>query len=73
MAIQVLEMVGIISAAVGNRYAVLKTFDTFAEAAEYVQSLKPVCFEPDADYPDCGDAILQDGRLLAIQPEGFKL
>lgn len=67
MNIQVLEAVG-----VSNRYAVIKTCASFDEAVAYVEGLNPICFEKDADYPNCADAFLRDGRILAIQPEGFK-
>jgi hypothetical protein len=29
--------------------------------------------EDDPNYVDCADALLTDGRVVAIQPVGFKL
>lgn len=68
MAIQVLEAVGI-----GCRYAVIETKATFEEAKAYVETLGVVLMEDDADYVNCADAFLKDGRIIVIQPEGFKL
>jgi hypothetical protein len=52
---------------------VIATKPTFAEAKAYVESLGVSYMEDDADHTDCADALLNDGRLLAIQPVGFKL
>lgn len=52
---------------------VIAKFDTFAEAKGHVEALGAVYMEDDADYPNCADAYLNDGRVIAIQPVGFTL
>lgn len=53
---------------------VIATVETFTEAEAYVRSMGvAVAFENDPDYPNCADALLKDGRCVAIQPAGFKL
>lgn len=52
---------------------VLATKPTLEEAMAYVEGLGVVLLEKDADYLDCADAFLKDGRVLTIQPEGFTL
>lgn len=51
----------------------VERFETFREAEEYVRSLGVHTFEQDASYTGCADAFMLDGRLLAIEPEGFTL
>lgn len=46
---------------------------SFADAKAYVESLGVSYMEDDADYEGCADALLTDGRVVAIQPVGFKL
>lgn len=59
---------------IGNgRVNVIATRETFAEAKAHVESLGVTHMEDDADYTDCADALLNDGRVVAIQPVGFKL
>lgn len=48
---------------------VLKTFDTFAAAKAYVETLGVSFMEDDADNDDCADALLINGRIIAIQPD----
>lgn len=66
MAIQVKE--------VGNagRSTVIATRETFAEAKAFNVSLGVAFMEDDADYKNCADAFLNDGRLLTVTPEGFR-
>lgn len=45
-------------------------FDTFAAACDYVQALKPICFEVDEDHPGCADAYLPGGLIYVIEQEG---
>lgn len=51
---------------------VLGTYASFADAKAYVEALGVVFMEDDASYSNCADAFLKDGRIIAIQPEGFK-
>jgi len=46
---------------------------TFEAAKAHVVALGVVMLEDDADYPGCADALLTDGRVIAIQPVGFRL
>ncbi len=43
------------------------TFETFEQACDYVQALKPICFEVDADNPGCADAYLPGGKVYAVE------
>jgi len=52
---------------------VLATAPSFAEAKAAVEAMGVAFMEDDADYPQCADAFLNDGRVVAIQPIGFKL
>jgi hypothetical protein len=52
---------------------VIAKVDTFEAAREHVAALGVVMLEDDADHPGCADALLTDGRLIAIQPVGFRL
>lgn len=52
---------------------VIATAATFAEAKATVEFLGVAFMEDDSDYPDCADALLLDGRVVAIQPVGFKV
>lgn len=58
-----------------GRVNVLATRETFEDAKAFVRSINVgVChMEDDGDYPNCADAFLNDGRVIAIQPVGFKL
>jgi hypothetical protein len=51
----------------------IATAETFEEAKAKVEAMGVVLLEDDADYPGCADAYTTDGRVLAIQPEGFTL
>ena len=68
MAIQVYEG----SSFIGNK-RVIETFDNYAEAKAYVLGLGVIDYEDDNDYPNCGDAYLNDGRCIHVQPEGLKV
>ena len=46
---------------------------SFAEAKAIVEAMGVVFMEDDSDHPNCADAFMNDGRILAIQPEGFTL
>lgn len=44
-------------------------FASFAAAEAHVRATYRVAFfEVDEDYVDCADVLLEDGRVLAIQP-----
>lgn len=45
----------------------------FAAAKARVAAMGVEFMEDDADYIDCADAFMKDGRILAIQPVGFTL
>lgn len=49
------------------------TFNTFEEAKARVEAMGVVFMEDDADHPNCADAFMTDGRVIAIQPVDFKL
>lgn len=49
------------------------TADSFEAARAKVEAMGSAFMEIDADYPDCADALLNDGRVISIQPVGFKL
>lgn len=66
-------MIVISEAGMNGRNVELMKVETFEDAKDYVHTLNPVCFEYDVDHKDCADAYLKDGRVLCIQPEGFKL
>lgn len=57
----------------GGRKTVLATRETFAEAKAFVNELGVSHMEDDADFTDCADAFLTDGRVVHIQPVNFKL
>jgi hypothetical protein len=57
----------------GIRREVVATADTFAAAKEKVNAMGVEFMEDDADHADCADAYTKSGRILAIQPKGFKL
>ncbi len=42
-------------------------FETFEAACDYVQALRPICFEVDEDHPGCADAFLPGGLVYAIE------
>jgi hypothetical protein len=46
---------------------------TLRDAKVIVEAMGVVFMETDNDYPNCADAFLTDGRVVAIQPVGFKL
>jgi len=68
MSVNIYEML-----ANGVKRRVAFGFRNFREA-EYAarQAYFPVSFDQDADYPDCADFMACDGRLYAIEPEGFR-
>ena len=55
------------------RRTVIDTAPTFEEAKAKVEAMGVAFMEDDADYPGCADAFLNDSRLIAIQPVGFKV
>lgn len=55
----------------GVRRHVIATVETFAAAKTKVEAMGVAFMEDDADHDDCADAYLNDGRVIAIQPEGF--
>ena len=58
----------------GNgRKLVFKTFPTFDQAWQELKQMQPVSMELDEDHAECADAYTKDGRILAIQPVGFKI
>ena len=56
-----------------GRRVILDHAETFAAAKAAVRAKGVVHMEDDADHLGCADALLNDGRLIAIQPEGFTL
>lgn len=56
-----------------SRRVVIATAPTFTEAKDKVTAMGAAFMEDDAEYVDCADALLYDGRIVAIQPEGFTL
>lgn len=56
-----------------GRRTVLATAPTFADAKAQVEAMGVAFMEDDADHADCADAYLNDGRVIAVQPEGFTL
>lgn len=56
-----------------GRREVLATAESFVEAKNKVQEMGVLYMEDDADHADCADAYLVGGRVVAIQPVGFKL
>jgi hypothetical protein len=67
-------MIEIIETTQSGHRRVIDTTEDFASAKLLVERLPGgVCFmEDDADYPECADAYMNNGRVLAIQPVGFK-
>jgi hypothetical protein len=55
----------------GNRRNVIATAETFADAKAKVVAMGVAFMEDDPDHTDCADAYLNDGRIIAIQPEGL--
>lgn len=66
-------MFEIIESGMNGRRKVIATTDTFAAAKAKVEAMGVSFMEDDADYEGCADAYMTDGRVIAIQPEGFKL
>lgn len=56
-----------------GRREVLATESSFIAAKNKVEEMGVLFMEDDADYPGCADAYLKGGRVVAIQPVGFKL
>ena len=56
-----------------HRRTVIATLPTFEEAKAKVETMGVAFMEDDEDYPGCADVLLNDARLLAIQPVGFKI
>lgn len=52
---------------------VIDTAPDFAAAKVKVAAMGVSFMEDDADYADCADAFMKDGRTISIQPEGFRL
>ncbi len=51
----------------------IATAETFEEAMTMVENMGAAFWEEDADYVDCADAFLKDGRIISVQPVGFSL
>lgn len=64
-------MFEIIESPTPRQRSVIATAATFAEAKRTVEFLGVAFMDDDADFPDCADVLLIDGRVLAIQPAGF--
>lgn len=56
-----------------HRRTLLATAPTFDEAKAKVEAMGVAFMEDDSDYAYCADAYMNDGRIIAIQPEGFTL
>jgi len=54
----------------GRRFEVAR-LNSVIELESHVGAL--VFIEEDPDYPGCFDALTETGRVIAIEPEGFKL
>lgn len=54
-----------------TRRTLLATAPTFSEAKTKVEAMGVAFMEDDLDFTDCADAYLNDGRIIAIQPDGF--
>lgn len=52
---------------------IISTRNTFECAKAEAVAMGVSYMEDDADYPGCADAYLTDGRVIAIQPVGFKV
>lgn len=65
------EMHQIIETGMNGRRVEIATAPTFEEAKAKVEAMGAAFMEDDADFPECADAYLNDGRVIAIQPEGF--
>jgi len=60
--------------AIISRKELVATASTLEEAVEYVnENLDPYVIEVDEDYPTCADCLLNDGRVVTIEPENFRL
>ncbi len=66
-------MFEIIETSMNNRRATIATVDTFEVAKAHVEAMGVSFMEDDTDHPNCADAFLTDGRIIAIQPVGFKV
>jgi hypothetical protein len=66
-------MFEIIETGMNGRRKAIGTSCTFAGAKEQVNAMGVVYMEDDSDHEECADAFLSDGRVIAIQPEGFRL
>jgi len=56
-----------------GRREIVATATSFIEAKNKVEAMGVLFMEDDSDYPGCADAYLNGGRVVAIQPKGFKL
>ena len=56
-----------------GRRTQVATAPDFAAAKALVEAMGVAFMEDDEDHPDCDDAYLNDGRIVAIQPVGFTL
>lgn len=56
-----------------GRREVIATLPSFLAAKNAVENMGVLFIEDDSDYPGCADAFLIGGRVVAIQPVGFKL
>jgi hypothetical protein len=63
----------IFETSITGRRDVIATAPDFAAAKARVEAMGVAFMEDDSDYPGCADAFLNDGRVVAIQPEGFTL
>lgn len=56
-----------------ERRHIIATVPTFAEAKNKVEAMGVAFMEDDPDYEGCVDAYTKDGRVISIQPVGFKI
>jgi hypothetical protein len=63
------EVIEIINARPYVRYMVV----SLEAAQKKLEEIGVAFMEVDSDYPTCADAFMLDGRVLSIQPRGFKL
>lgn len=66
-------MFEIIENGMNGRRAVIATAESFDAAKAAVVAMGVSYMEDDADYAGCADAYLNDGRVVAVQPVGFKV
>lgn len=55
-----------------NRHDVILTADSFEACKAAIIARGVAHIEDDEEYPNCADALMKDGTVVAIQPVGFK-